>query len=103
MQERLYTQAPVIAIFYPNDLEGYRKDRITSITPIPEDKGLLYGGSGYWPFYTVDVKATAAGGGAAGGGSNTGLIAGIVGGVVAVGLVAFLATRRRKGAADERE
>ncbi|MFI7706634.1 ABC transporter substrate-binding protein [Nonomuraea sp. NPDC049480] len=103
MQERLYTQAPIIAIYYPNDLEGYRKDRITSITPIPEDKGLLYGGSGYWPFYTVDVKATAAGGGAAGGGSNTGLIAGIVGGVVAVGLVAFLATRRRKGAADERE
>ncbi|WP_327585964.1 ABC transporter substrate-binding protein [Nonomuraea sp. NBC_00507] len=103
MQERLYTQAPIIAIYYPNDLEGYRKDRITSITPIPETKGLLYGGSGYWPFYTVDVKATATGGGASGGGSNTGLIAGIVGGVVAVGLVAFLATRRRKSTADERE
>ncbi len=103
MQERLYTQAPIIAIYYPNDLEGYRKDRITSITPIPEDKGLLYGGSSYWPFYTVDAKATAASGGASGGGSNTGLIAGIAGGVVAVGLVVFLATRRRKSTADERE
>jgi peptide/nickel transport system substrate-binding protein len=103
MQERLYTQAPIIAIYYQNDLEGYRKDRVTSITPIPEDKGLLYGGSSYWPFYTVDVKAVATGGGAAAGGSNTGLIAGIVGGVVAVGLVAFLATRRRKSTADERE
>ena len=30
MQERLYTDAPVIAIYYPNDLEGYRKDRIKS-------------------------------------------------------------------------
>ena len=49
MEERLYTDAPVIALYYPNDLEGYRKDRIASITPIPEDKGILYGGSGYWP------------------------------------------------------
>ncbi|NJP91851.1 ABC transporter substrate-binding protein [Nonomuraea sp. FMUSA5-5] len=103
MQEQLYTDAPIIAIYYPNDLEGYRKDRITSITPIPEDKGLLYGGSGYWPFYTVDVKAQAAGGGSAGGGSNTGLIAGIVGGVIVVGAAAFLLTRRRKSTADERE
>ena len=53
MQERLYTDAPVIALYYPNNLEGYRKDRIASITPIPEDKGILYGGSGYWPFYTL--------------------------------------------------
>jgi len=44
MEERLYSDAPVIALYYPNDLEGYRKDRIASITPIPEDKGLLYGG-----------------------------------------------------------
>jgi peptide/nickel transport system substrate-binding protein len=102
MQERLYTQAPIIAIYYTNDLEGYRKDKITSITPIPEDKGLLYGGSGYWPFYTVDAKAT---GGSAGAesGSNTGLIAGVVGGVVVIGLAAFFLTRRRKAVADERE
>ncbi|MFB4280934.1 ABC transporter substrate-binding protein [Nonomuraea sp. MTCD27] len=103
MQERLYTDAPVIAIYYTNDLEGYRKDRITSITPIPEDKGLLYGGSGYWPFYTVDVKATAASG-SAGGDSNTGLIwGGVAGAVVVIGLAAFLLTRRRKSTADERE
>ncbi|MEV4175045.1 ABC transporter substrate-binding protein [Nonomuraea sp. NPDC049709] len=103
MQERLYTEAPVIAIYYTNDLEGYRKDRITSITPIPEDKGLLYGGSGYWPFYTVDVKATAASG-SAGGDSNTGLVwGGVAGAVVVIGLAAFLLTRRRKSTADERE
>ncbi|MFF0769738.1 ABC transporter substrate-binding protein [Nonomuraea wenchangensis] len=103
MQERLYTQAPIIAIYYTNDLEGYRKDRVTSITPIPEDKGLLYGGSGYWPFYTVDVKAAAAAGASGESGSNTGLIAGIVGVVVILGLGAFFLTRRRKSTADERE
>ncbi|MEU6716071.1 ABC transporter substrate-binding protein [Nonomuraea sp. NPDC046802] len=103
MQERLYTDAPVIAIYYPNDLEGFRKDRVLSINPIPEDKGLLYGGSSYWPFYTVDVKAPAASSAASGGGSNTGLIAGIVGGVVVIGLAGFLLSRRRKSVADERE
>ncbi|MEV0165978.1 peptide/nickel transport system substrate-binding protein [Nonomuraea fuscirosea] len=103
MQERLYTQAPIIAIYYTNDLEGYRKDKITSITPIPEDKGLLYGGSGYWPFYTVDAKATGGSATGAEGGSNTGLIAGVVGGVVVIGLAAFFLTRRRKAVADERE
>ncbi|HEX4813111.1 MAG TPA: ABC transporter substrate-binding protein [Nonomuraea sp.] len=103
MQERLYTQAPVIAIYYPNDLEGYRKDRITSITSIPETNGILYGASGYWPFYTLDAKVTAASGAASESGSNTGLIAGVVGGVVVLGLAVFLLTRRRKSTADERE
>ncbi|WP_336208617.1 ABC transporter substrate-binding protein [Nonomuraea sp. LPB2021202275-12-8] len=101
MQERLYTDAPVIALYYPNDLEGYRKDRIKSITPIPETNGILYGGSGYWPFYTVEAVEPAAS--SAEGGSNTGLIAGIVGAVVVIGLGAFFLTRRRKSVADDRE
>ncbi|SDI57308.1 ABC transporter substrate-binding protein [Nonomuraea jiangxiensis] len=102
MQERLYTDAPIIALYYNNDLEAYRKDRIASITPIPEDKGLLYGGSSYWPFYTVTVKDTAVTS-PAGGGSNTGLIAGIAGGVVVIALAGFLLSRRRKSVADDRE
>ncbi|PZG21249.1 ABC transporter substrate-binding protein [Nonomuraea aridisoli] len=105
MQERLYTQAPVIAIYYTNDLEAYRKDRVVSITSIPETDGILYGGSGYWPWFTADVKptGTAAGAASAEGGSNTGLIAGVVGAVVVVGAGAFFLTRRRKSTADERE
>ncbi|TDD53473.1 ABC transporter substrate-binding protein [Kribbella antibiotica] len=102
MEQRLYVDAPVIALYYPNDLEGYRKDRIASITPIPEDKGILYGGSGYWPFYTVEAVSQDA---AAedGGGSSTGLIAGIAGAVVVLALGGFVLARRRQGAADERE
>ncbi|MFI6802313.1 ABC transporter substrate-binding protein [Streptosporangium canum] len=101
MQKRLYTDAPVIAIYYPNNLEGYRKDRITSITPIPEDKGILYGGSGYWPFYSLDAVAAPAD--SADGGSGTGLVVGVVVAVVLVGAAGFLLVRRRRSVADERE
>ncbi|GAA2855893.1 hypothetical protein GCM10020220_051340 [Nonomuraea rubra] len=82
---------------------GLPQGQVTSITPIPEDKGLLYGGSGYWPFYTVTSRPRRSPAGSTGGGSNTGLIAGIVGAVVVVGAAAFFLTRRRKSTADERE
>ncbi|MEV4216692.1 ABC transporter substrate-binding protein [Nonomuraea sp. NPDC049725] len=101
MQERLYTDAPVIAIYYTNDLEGYRKDRIKSVTSVPEQDGILYGASSFWPFYSLEAVEPAAA--EAEGGSNTGLIAGVVGAVVVIGLGAFFLTRRRKSAADDRE
>ena len=100
MEERLYTDAPVIALYYPNDLEGYRKDRIASITPIPEDKGMLYGGSGYWPFYTLEAVSKD---GAADSGSNTGLYVGLGAGVVVLAAAALLLVRRRQAVADDRE
>ncbi|MEU7003056.1 ABC transporter substrate-binding protein [Nonomuraea sp. NPDC046570] len=107
MQQRLYTDAPVIAIYYPNNLEAYRKDRITSITPVPEGKtgeGILYGGVSGLPMYTVDAKATGGSAASGEGGSNTGLIIGIVAAaVIVVGGGGFLLSRRRKSAADERE
>ncbi len=101
MEERLYTDAPVIALYYPNDLEGYRKDRIAAITPIPEDKGMLYGGSGYWPFYTLE--AVSKDGAAADGGSNTGLYVGLGAGVVVLAGAALMLGRRRRSVADDRE
>jgi peptide/nickel transport system substrate-binding protein len=100
MEERLYTDAPVIALYYPNDLEGYRKDRIASITPIPEEKGILYGGSGYWPFYTVEAVVADAGEES---GSNTGVFVGVGIGVIVLAGAAFFLFRRRSGVADERE
>ncbi|MFG1941426.1 ABC transporter substrate-binding protein [Nonomuraea sp. NPDC048826] len=101
MQERLYTDAPVIAIYYTNDLEGYRKDRIKSITSVPEQDGILYGASSFWPFYSLEAVESAAA--SEEGGSNTGLIAGVVGAVIVIGLGAFFLTRRRKSVADDRE
>lgn len=102
MQERLYTDAPVIALYYPNDLEGYRKDRIKTITSVPEGNGILYGATSYWPFYTLEATDSAAAS-SADGGSNTGVIAAVVGGVLVLGLAGFLLSRRRKSAADDRE
>jgi peptide/nickel transport system substrate-binding protein len=102
MEQRLYTDAPVIALYYPNDLEGYRSDRISSITSIPEDHGILYGGSGYWPFYSMDAPAPAAAA-SGGGGSSTGIIIGVVVVVILVGGAVFLVSRRRKSVADDRE
>jgi peptide/nickel transport system substrate-binding protein len=103
MQKRLYTDAPVIALYYPNNLEGYRKDRITSITPIPEDKGILYGGSGYWPVYSLDSVALPVGPAGGGSGSSTGLIVGAVAIVAVLAAGGFLLVRRRRSVADERE
>jgi peptide/nickel transport system substrate-binding protein len=103
MEERLYTDAPVIALYYPNDLEGYRKDRIASITPIPEDKGILYGGSGYWPFYTLEAVSKDGAAVDGDGGSNTGLIVGVIAGVVILLAGGLFLSRRRQGVADDRE
>ncbi|GLW06689.1 peptide ABC transporter substrate-binding protein [Microtetraspora sp. NBRC 13810] len=102
MQRRLYTDAPVIALYYPNNLEGYRKDRIAAITPVPLDKGILYGGSGYWPAYTL--QAVAAPAVPAGGSGGTGVTVAVVAGAVLVlGAGGFLLLRRRRATADERE
>ncbi|MFF5206388.1 ABC transporter substrate-binding protein [Streptosporangium sp. NPDC000396] len=101
MQRRLYADAPVIALYYPNNLEGYRKDRITHITPVPENRGILYGGSGYWPVYSLDAVVTPTG--QAGGGSGTGLVVGGIAAVVILGAGGLLLARRRRSTADERE
>ncbi|MEV4746924.1 ABC transporter substrate-binding protein [Streptosporangium amethystogenes subsp. fukuiense] len=102
MQERLYTEAPVVAIYYPNNLEGYRKDRIASITPIPEDKGILYGGSSYWPVYSLRAVERAAAPAGSGSGSGT-VVAVAVAVVVVLGAGGFLLMRRRRASADDRE
>lgn len=99
--ERLYTDAPVIALYYPNDLEGYRKDRIGKVTSIPEENGIIYGGSSYWPFYTLEVAGSENAEEASGG--NAGAIVGGVAGVAVIGAAALVFARRRKGAADDRE
>ncbi|WP_214410626.1 ABC transporter substrate-binding protein [Sphaerisporangium fuscum] len=100
MQRRLYTNAPVIALYYPNDLEAYRKDRIAAITPVPEDKGLLYGGSGYWPVYTLRAVPAAAAGSGPGAGVTVAVVAGVA---VLAGVGALLLVRRRRASAYDRE
>ncbi|GAA3035745.1 ABC transporter substrate-binding protein [Streptosporangium longisporum] len=102
MQRRLYTEAPVIALYYPNNLEGYRRDRIASITPLPKDRGLLYGASGYWPVYSLRaVERPAA---PAGSGTGTGTAVAVAAiAALALGAGGVLLARRRRARADDRE
>ncbi|GIH91830.1 ABC transporter substrate-binding protein [Planobispora siamensis] len=104
MQEKLYTDAPIIAVYYPNNLEAYRKDRITSITPIPEDKGILYGGSGYWPVYSLQAPAGPAPSDDDGAGPFTTAVVATAAGVVVVFVLGLILTARlRRKGDDDRE
>lgn len=102
MQRDLYVNAPVIALYYPNDLELYRKDRITGIEPVPagrKGEGILYGGSSGWPIYSMDAPAQRP----ADDGRTIEILLGVVGGLAIAGLLVLLLLRRRRATADDRE
>src|SRR5690606_39693816 len=79
----------------------YRKDRVASITSVPEQDGILYGASSFWPFYSLEAVESSAT--AEEGGSNTGVIVGVVGAVLILGAGAFFLSRRRQSVAADRE
>jgi peptide/nickel transport system substrate-binding protein len=120
MQARLYDQAPLVILGYENALEAYRKDTFEGF-PLQPGKGVIVNQQGYWgyygatpagegpvPVYGKNGENTATGASttaaAEDSGSNTGLILGIVGGVVVILLVGglFIARGRRR-TADDRE
>ncbi len=120
MQERLYDQATLVILGYDNALEAYRKEAFEGFPLQPADKGVIMNQQGYWgylgatpkgagPVPTFDengmmVSSGAGTGEAADSGSNTGLILGIVGGVVVILLVGgFLFARSRRKTAEDRE
>ncbi len=100
MQQRLYEQAPVITLFYPRLLEGYRSDRFGGFVRQPGDDGVTVRQQGVWGLVSAEPVSAST---ADETGSDTGLVLG--GGLVAlaaVGGVAFALTRRRAGV-DDRE
>ncbi|MET9516931.1 ABC transporter substrate-binding protein [Streptomyces sp. NPDC002994] len=100
MQSRLYDTGYMNVMAYPNAVEAYRTDQIRAITTMPESGGNLWGQDGYWSWWSAvpaDVNDTSEEGGAA----STGLVIGIgVAVVLAAGLGAFVAMRRRSTAED---
>ncbi|MFJ5058329.1 ABC transporter substrate-binding protein [Streptomyces nigra] len=97
MQSRLYDLGYMNVMAYPNAVEAYRTDQIASITTMPEKAGNIYGQDGYWSWWS----ATPADGGDSGGSSSTGVVVGIVAGVVVLaGAGVFFALRRRSTAED---
>jgi peptide/nickel transport system substrate-binding protein len=121
MQARLYDQATLVILGYDNALEAYRKDAFEGFPKQPADNGVIMNQQGYWGYLgatpkgagpvptfdengmmtTSDADTTEA---AADSGGNTGLILGIVGGVVVILLVGgLLFARGRRKTAEDRE
>jgi peptide/nickel transport system substrate-binding protein len=100
MQSRLYDLGYMNVMAYPNAVEAYRTDQIRSITTMPSDAGNIYGQDGYWSWWSA-VPADS--GDSSDDSSSTGVVIGIVAGVVVlVGLGVLVAVRRRS-TAEERE
>jgi peptide/nickel transport system substrate-binding protein len=120
MQARIYDQVPLVILGYDNALEAYNKATFEGF-PLQPTKGVIMNQQGYWGYYGAtpagqgpvpvfgeNGENTATGAGtteaAAEDSSNTGLILGIVVGVVLVLLVGgLLFVRSRRKTADERE
>ncbi|MFF0365720.1 ABC transporter substrate-binding protein [Streptomyces fungicidicus] len=98
MESRLYDLGYMNVMAYPNAVEAYRTDQIASITTMPAEAGNIYGQDGYWSWWSAVPADSADTGGDA---SSTGVIIGIVAGVVVLaGLGALVAVRRRATAED---
>ena len=98
MEQRIYQDAYINVLYYPNVLEAYRNTTIGSIEKQPQPNGVLYGQDGYWSWWSATPAADSKS-------SNTGATIGISIGVVVViaAGVWFLVGRRRRGTAEERE
>jgi peptide/nickel transport system substrate-binding protein len=119
MQEILNEHATLVLLGYDDMLEAYRKDTFEGFPLQPAEGGVIMNQQGYWGYYGATPKGmgpvkgfgkTNNPGSVSGAsaesedGGNTGLVLGIVGGVVVVLVVVglFVARSRRKPA-DERE
>jgi peptide/nickel transport system substrate-binding protein len=57
-QEMLYTDAPVIWLYYQNNVEAYNHDRVTDMRTQPSDGGMITGQQGYaWSYFTAQPAA----------------------------------------------
>ncbi|MFF5254380.1 ABC transporter substrate-binding protein [Streptomyces leeuwenhoekii] len=100
MQARLYDLGYMNVMAYPNAVEAYRTDQIESITTMPAKAGNIYGQDGYWSWWSA-VPADS--GDSSGGSSSTGVVLGVVGGVVALAALGGFAAVRRRATAEDRE
>jgi peptide/nickel transport system substrate-binding protein len=89
-------------IWYIDSLEAYRSDRFTGFQTQPAKGGIITAQNGYWGFYSATPVASTTT--ASNDTPNTGLIVGIVIGVLVIaGIVVLLVLRRRRTTADDRE
>ena len=53
MQQRLYTEAYVNVLYYPDVLEAYRTDVIAGMTKQPQPNGMYSNQDGYWSWWSA--------------------------------------------------
>ncbi|MFH9007435.1 ABC transporter substrate-binding protein [Streptomyces afghaniensis] len=100
MESRLYDLGYMNVMAYPNAVEAYRTDQIKSITTMPAKAGNIYGQDGYWSWWSA-VPAESSG--SSDNASSTGVVAGLVGGVVVLAGLGVFAAMRRRSTAEDRE
>ncbi|MET9682297.1 ABC transporter substrate-binding protein [Streptomyces coeruleorubidus] len=100
MESRLYDLGYMNVMAYPNAVEAYRTDQIKSITTMPAKAGNIYGQDGYWSWWSA---VPAESGGSSDNASSTGIVLGVVGGVVVLAGLGVFAAMRRRSTAEDRE
>ena len=90
MEERLYTDAYVNVLYYPNTLEAYRNDAIASMERQPQPNGIFDGQDGYWSWWSA-VPASSSSPAS----RNVAIGAGIAAVILVVAAAILLAARRR--------
>ncbi|GAA0936727.1 ABC transporter substrate-binding protein [Virgisporangium aurantiacum] len=96
MQRRLYQDAYVNVLYYPNVLEAYRGDAIASMLKQPQPNGMYSNQDGYWSWWSA-VPATSR---PVSKGPPVAVLLGVAVAVAAVVLVVVVVLRRRATAGD---
>ncbi|WP_162453543.1 ABC transporter substrate-binding protein [Phytoactinopolyspora mesophila] len=97
VQEILYTDAPLIFLWYPTVMEAYNSDKIADVTFQPTDGGMIMGQIGPWAYHSAAPT------GEGGGGLSTSVLVGAGAAVVLGAAVAGVGLARRRQTADDRE
>jgi peptide/nickel transport system substrate-binding protein len=99
-QQMLYTDTPVIWLYYQNVLEAYNHDKVADMRTQPAEGGMITGQQGYaWAYFTA--QPVAAGGDEGGTPAWVWITVAAAVVVVAAGAIVFVLQRRKT--ADERE
>ncbi|WP_030156922.1 ABC transporter substrate-binding protein [Glycomyces sp. NRRL B-16210] len=98
-QRLLYTDAPVIWLYYQNVLEAYNHDKVTGLRTQPADGGMITGQQGFaWAYLEArPVDSDDAGG------TSVWVWVAVAGAIVVVAAAGLAFTLRRRKTADERE
>jgi peptide/nickel transport system substrate-binding protein len=107
MQQMLYEDAPYAITAYYDNLEAYRSDRWTNFTPQPAADSNGKGGSLFFQYgtysYLSATPATKKSSDSGDQGPGVAIFGGVVGGVVALGLIGWGVSRIRRSPRDDIE